>query len=51
LRRADFILVLENGKLVQTGTHEELAHRPGIYHETALLQIMDLDDEPEGKAA
>ncbi|HTV43130.1 MAG TPA: ABC transporter ATP-binding protein [Candidatus Sulfotelmatobacter sp.] len=51
LRRADFILVLENGRLVQTGTHEELAHRPGIYHETALLQIMDLDDEPEGKAA
>jgi ATP-binding cassette, subfamily B, bacterial len=51
LRRADFILVLENGRLVQTGTHEELAHCPGIYHETALLQIMDLDHEPEGKAA
>lgn len=51
LRRADIILVLENGRLVQTGTHEELAHRPGIYHETALLQIMDLDHEPEGKAA
>jgi ATP-binding cassette, subfamily B, bacterial len=49
LRRADMILVLENGRLTQTGTHEELAHRPGIYHETALLQIMDL--EPEGKAA
>ncbi len=49
LRRADKILVLENGRLTQTGTHEELAHRPGIYHETALLQIMDL--EPEGKAA
>jgi ATP-binding cassette subfamily B protein len=51
LRRADYILVLENGRLTQRGTHEELAHRPGIYHETALLQIMDLDDEPEGKAA
>lgn len=51
LRRADDILVLENGRLVQRGTHDELAHRPGIYHETALLQIMDLDDEPEGKAA
>ncbi len=50
LRRADVILVLENGRLMQTGTHEELAHRPGVYHETALLQIMDLD-EPEGKAA
>ncbi len=50
LRRADIILVLENGRLTQTGTHDQLAHRPGIYHETALLQIMDLD-EPTGKAA
>jgi ATP-binding cassette subfamily B protein len=50
LRRADTILVLENGRLTQRGTHEELAHRPGLYHETALLQIMDLD-EPKGKAA
>ena len=49
LRRADRILVLENGRLTQTGTHAELAHRPGVYHETALLQMMDL--EPEGKAA
>jgi ABC-type glutathione transport system ATPase component len=44
LRRADLILVLEDGRLTQTGTHEELVHRPGPYHETALLQIMDLDE-------
>ena len=43
-------IVLENGRLTQTGTHEELAHRPGMYHETAILQIMDLDPDPEGKA-
>jgi ATP-binding cassette subfamily B protein len=42
LRRADVILVLENGRLTQSGTHAELVHRPGPYHETALLQIMDL---------
>jgi ATP-binding cassette subfamily B protein len=42
LRRADLILVLENGRLTQLGTHDELVHRPGPYHETALLQIMDL---------
>jgi ATP-binding cassette subfamily B protein len=42
LRRADLILVLENGRLTQSGSHEELVHRPGPYHETALLQIMDL---------
>ena len=50
LRRADVILVLENGRLTRTGTHDELAHEPGVYHETALLQMMDLD-APEGKAA
>ena len=42
LRRADEILVLENGRLTQSGTHAELIHKPGPYHETALLQIMDL---------
>lgn len=54
LRRADLVLVLENGRLTQSGTHEELAHRPGIYHKTAILQIMDLEPDlhtPEGKAA
>jgi ATP-binding cassette subfamily B protein len=45
LRRADVILVLEDGRLIQTGTHDQLAHCPGPYHETALLQIMDLDGE------
>jgi ABC-type multidrug transport system fused ATPase/permease subunit len=50
LRRADVVLVLKSGRLTQTGTHEELVHRPGPYHETALLQMMDLE-EPEGRAA
>ena len=44
LRRADLILVIEDGRLTQSGTHAELAHRPGTYHETALLQIMDLGE-------
>lgn len=44
LRRADLILVLEDGRLTQTGTHGELVHRPGPYHETALLQIMDEEE-------
>jgi len=44
LRRADLILVLENGRLTQSGTHAELVHRPGPYHETALLQIMELNE-------
>lgn len=47
LRRADLILVLENGRLTQSGSHAELVHQPGPYHETALLQIMDLDEPGE----
>jgi len=49
LRRADLILVLEDGRLTQSGTHAELVHRPGPYHETALLQIMDLGEGPGEK--
>ncbi|HEX7617396.1 MAG TPA: ABC transporter ATP-binding protein [Verrucomicrobiae bacterium] len=47
LRRADLILVLEDGRLTRSGTHDELVHRPGPYHETALLQIMDLGEPGE----
>lgn len=50
LQRADLILVLDKGRLVQTGTHDELVHAPGPYHETALLQFMDLGDR-QGRAA
>ena len=48
LRRADVILVLAGGSLVQTGTHEALVEIPGPYRDTALLQLMD--SEPEDNA-
>jgi ATP-binding cassette subfamily B protein len=51
LRRADLILVLEDGRLTQTGTHEELVVRLGPYRDTAELQIMDLDDPGRSVAA
>jgi ATP-binding cassette subfamily B protein len=41
LRRADVILVLEKGRLIRTGRHEELVLKPGPYRQTALLQFMD----------
>jgi len=44
LRRADFILVLDKGRLVRAGTHAELVRAPGLYRETALLQLMDLEE-------
>jgi ATP-binding cassette, subfamily B, bacterial len=50
LRRADVILVLEKGRLAQVGTHEELVRLAGSYRETALLQLMDLGDEPGTRA-
>ncbi len=49
LRHAQVILVLDKGRLVQTGTHEELLRQPGPYQETAQLQLMDLAQE-EAKA-
>jgi ABC-type protease/lipase transport system fused ATPase/permease subunit len=43
LRRADVILVLQDGRLLQTGTHDELVQKAGPYRETARLQLMDLE--------
>jgi ABC-type multidrug transport system fused ATPase/permease subunit len=50
LRRADLILVLEKGRLVQTGPAEELLHQPGAFQQTALLQLMDLEERPQADA-
>jgi ATP-binding cassette subfamily B protein len=44
LRRADFILVLDKGRLVGKGTHGELVQMEGPYRDTALLQLMDLGE-------
>ena len=38
LRRASLILVLEDGRIVQSGTHDELVQIPGYYQTAALLQ-------------
>ncbi len=44
VRAADLILVLEHGRLTQTGTHEQLMAQPGHYREVAVLQLSG--DEP-----
>jgi len=43
LLRADRIIVLENGRIVQTGTHSELLKRSGVYRDAALHQMIDED--------
>ena len=41
LRRADLILVLEAGRIVQRGTHAQLMREPGPYLQVASLQLVD----------
>jgi ATP-binding cassette subfamily B protein len=41
LRRADFVIVVENGRIVQRGTHEQLMAKPGPYLRVADLQLVD----------
>ena len=41
LRRADFIIVMESGRIVQRGTHEQLMREPGPYLHVASLQLVD----------
>lgn len=41
LRRADFIIVLEHGRIVQRGTHAQLMREAGPYLHVASLQLVD----------
>ena len=39
IRRADLILLMEDGRVIERGTHEELMHARGAYHEMVLRQM------------
>ncbi len=41
VRRADRILVMERGRVVETGTHRELLERDGLYARFHALQMQD----------
>ncbi len=43
LRAADLVLVLDQGKIVQQGTHRELIRRDGLYREIYRLQLEPAD--------
>ena len=44
LKRADLILVMQDGEIVESGTHEELIARDGLYSEIYRLQLFAEDD-------
>jgi ABC-type multidrug transport system fused ATPase/permease subunit len=43
LRRADWILVIDDGRIVERGTHAELLKNRGLYYRAASLQAADED--------
>ncbi|WP_184510929.1 ABC transporter ATP-binding protein [Terracoccus luteus] len=48
IRQADLIVVLEHGRVIETGRHADLLRRGGLY---ALLHATQFDTRPDGSAA
>ncbi|MFO0848350.1 MAG: ABC transporter ATP-binding protein [Gemmataceae bacterium] len=47
VRRADLILLMENGRVIERGTHDELMAARGVYHEMVQRQAASHDQEAE----
>jgi subfamily B ATP-binding cassette protein MsbA len=43
IQNADNIVVLDKGKIVQQGTHQELANKPGLYKKLINMQTFNAD--------
>ncbi len=47
VKRADLVLVVENGRIVQRGTHNQLVAEQGHYREIVFAQLKGDDEEDE----
>jgi ATP-binding cassette subfamily B protein/subfamily B ATP-binding cassette protein MsbA len=47
IRRADLILLLEDGRVIEQGTHEELMRARGMYHRMVLRQMASPEQSVE----
>lgn len=41
LQNCDVIFVLKEGRVAERGTHQELLHKKGLYHELAVAQALE----------
>lgn len=51
LRRASLILVLNHGRIIQSGTHEFLMQQPGYYQDAVRMQIGEAADPAPNPSA
>jgi ATP-binding cassette subfamily B protein/subfamily B ATP-binding cassette protein MsbA len=47
IRRADLILLMEDGRIIERGTHEALMTRRGVYHDMVMRQMTSASEEVE----